>query len=287
MTGFGCAEKVTPSGTYHVEIRGVNNRFLDIQFRIPKSFASLEQKIKQVLAASISRGSLSVNISWDSKEGQTRLTWDRDKVADYIRIFKEIKKVHKLEGKVALSSLVGLSDFITAKDKEYDEATLWRHVKPVLEKAVAQFQRSRETEAAAIVRDMRAMTSKLRAALEEIQQKAPHRLAAYSASLKKKIEGLAGDTAVEPQRLATEVALMADRLDISEECTRLAAHIDKFTDDLNADDPAGKRMTFILQEMNREANTIGSKANDSDIAHLSVKMKELIEQIREQAQNIE
>jgi uncharacterized protein (TIGR00255 family) len=286
MTGFGQAEKSTPSGIYRVEIRGVNNRYLEIQFRTPKTFSGLEQTAKKLITETLSRGSLTVTIAWDSEDGGTKLTWDRQKVTGYIKILKEVKKEFKLAGDIGLANLLTFSDFIKAKSVEHDEETLWHHIKPVIRKAIDKFQCSRETEAAAIVRQLRAMTAKIVTALDAVEKRAPVRVQAFRETFTKKIESLTGGV-IEPQRLATEIAIMADRLDISEECTRLRAHIEKFTGDLDADDPAGKRMTFILQEMNREANTIGSKANDSEISHLSVTMKEIIEQMREQAQNME
>jgi len=286
MTGFGQAAKRTPSGAYRVEIRGVNNRYLDVQIRTPRPFANLDQKIKKALAERISRGSLTVAITWDREDEQGVLTWDRQKVGDYVKIFGEIKKKFKLSGDVTLGNLLVFSDFITSHTPEHSEELLWRHVRPILSRAIDSFQASREAEAAYFVRDLRTMVKKLRATLDEIKKHAPARIRNYSQALAKRAESLAAG-AIEPQRLAAEIALMADRLDISEECTRLAAHIEKFSADLDSSEPAGKRMTFVLQEMNREANTIASKANDTTIAHLSVEIKEEIEKMREQAQNIE
>jgi uncharacterized protein (TIGR00255 family) len=286
MTGFGQAKKTTPSGTYRIELRGVNNRYLEIQLRTPRSLSCLEQKIKQVIQENISRGSLTLNISWDGEAGETSFTWDKEKVSSYIKILKEVQSKFKLDGKVSIQNLLTLSDFIKVQTTEIDEEKQWHHIKPVLEKAIGQFRLSSETEAVTIVRQFRTMTGKIVSALETIEKRAPERLKNYQESLLKKVELLAGTT-VEPQRLAAEIAMMSDRLDISEECTRLRGHIEKFLTDLDADEPAGKRMTFILQEMNREANTLGSKSNDLEISHLSVSIKETIEQMREQAQNIE
>ncbi|MBD3393288.1 MAG: YicC family protein [Chitinivibrionales bacterium] len=286
MTGFGQAENQTPSGGYRVEIRGVNNRYLDVQIRSPRAFANLDQRMKKTLSESISRGSVSLNISWTREDEDGGLTWDRNKVAAYVKIFREITSEHGLTGDISLGNLLGFSDLVKVESPEYPEETLWKHVKPALAAAVADFQRSREREGSYIVRDLKKMLKALSAALAKIEKRAPARLSSYSASLAKRIEGLAGG-AVDASRVAAEVALMTDKLDISEECTRLKAHVEKFAADFASHGPAGKRMTFILQEMNREANTIASKANDTAIAHLSVSLKESIEKIREQVQNIE
>jgi uncharacterized protein (TIGR00255 family) len=286
MTGFGRAQQSTVSGTYRVEIRGVNNRYLDIQIRTPRPFFNLEQRIKKTLSDRISRGSLAAAILWDKEAEQTRLTWDKPKVAAYVGILEEMRAAFGLSGGPTLENVLTLSDVVKTEAVEYDEEALWRHVKPVLLTAVADFQKAREGEGAYIAADLRKMLKILSAALGRIEKRAPARQKSCHEALSRKVAYLAGG-AVEPQRLATEIAIMADRLDISEECTRLRAHIEKFAADIEADKPAGKRMTFILQEMNREANTIASKANDTSIAHHSVLLKEVIEKMREQVQNIE
>ena len=200
MTGFGQAEAQTPSGLYRVEIRAVNNRFLDIQLRHPKSLNSLEQKIKELITETISRGSVSVFIGCDKENEAGALSWDAE----------------------------------TA----------------------------------------------------DVEARAPARITEYAKTLTERVRKLLKDPPDE-QRLAREIAMMADKLDISEECARLRSHIAAFVKVFDSGEPAGKRMNFLLQEMNREANTMGSKANDTAISHLSVTLKEDIEKIREQIQNIE
>ncbi len=286
MTGFGQAEESTPSGNYRVEIRGVNNRFLDIQMRLPRSFATLEAQIKKLLSDSVSRGSVTFVMNWDRESAEGALTWDRDKVAQYVRIFNEIRDTHNLAGEVSLGNLIGFSDFIKTETVSHDDKTLWRHIKPVCEAAIENFQHSREREGGYLHKDLQKMLKALQADLKKIERLAPKRAKKYAADLKERIQQIS-DGVVDEQRLAVEVALMADRLDISEECARLHAHIGKFSETLDGQEPMGKRMGFILQEMNREANTIGAKANDTDIAHLSVALKEIIEKVREQIQNIE
>lgn len=286
MTGFGLAEGVTPSGTYRVEIRGVNNRFLEIQIRQPRFVVNLEQQIRKEISSVISRGSLTVIISCDREEAGRKLTWDRQAVENYIAIFREIKKDHHLDGNVSLSHLLNFSDFIKAGQVEFSEELIWKHIRPVMAAALDAFQKTREKEAAFIIKQLRQMLRGIEKNLKAIEKRAPQRMEEYSASLRQRIQKL---VAAEPDlsRINIEIALMADRLDISEECTRLRAHIAKFEEDFSADEQVGKRLGFLLQEMNREANTIGSKANDTEISHLSVKLKEEIEKIREQIQNIE
>jgi len=286
MTGFGQAEVSTPSGTYQVEIRSVNNRFLEIQTRMPRSFSNLEQKIKKLLSTKIARGSISVNIFWNHEEQDGKLVWDKEAVNNYMAIFNEIRRKHKLKEEVSLSNLLSFSDFIKRETAEFDENTIWSHLKPALEAALDTFLASRRNEAVYIIKDLQKMVKNIVSSLDKIERRAPVRLKKYTEDIKKKIENLVGRN-MDPARLSIEIALMADKQDIAEECTRLRAHIEKLKGDFMCNESAGKRMGFILQEMNREANTIASKANDITISHHSVALKENIEKIREQVLNIE
>ncbi|HLV32355.1 MAG TPA: YicC/YloC family endoribonuclease [Chitinispirillaceae bacterium] len=286
MTGFGLAESLTPSGTYRVEIRGVNNRFLEIGVRQPKFAANLEQRIKKELSSVVSRGTVSVIISCDREEEGVRLTWEKASVDNYMQIFKEISGTYDLDGAVTLSDLLHFSDFIKTEIVDYDEDVLWEHLKPILSGAIETFQQSRETEGEFIANELEKINQQISLTVDQIEKRAPGRIKEYASALEERVKKLIANPP-DPLRMETEIALFADKLDISEECTRLRAHIAKFYDDLKKSEPVGKRMGFLLQEMNREANTIGSKANDMEISHLSVKLKENIEKIREQIQNIE
>lgn len=286
MTGFGQAEVSTPSGIYQVEIRSVNNRFLEIQIRMPRSFSNLEQKIKKFLSDKIARGSIMVNIFWNHEEEDGKLKWDKVAVNNYMAIFQEIKKNYNLGEEITLSNLLSFSDFIKKESAEFNDKTIWYNLKPVLEKTIDIFLASRRKEGVYIISDLRKMVKNIIKSLNKIEKRAPVRLKKYTVDFTKKIENLAGRN-MDPSRLAIEIALMADKQDIAEECTRLRAHIEKLENDFISSGPAGKRMGFILQEMNREANTIAAKANDVKISHYSVELKENIEMIREQILNIE
>jgi uncharacterized protein (TIGR00255 family) len=286
MTGFGQAEKTTPSGTYRVELRGVNNRFLEIQLRTPRVLSNLEARIKKHINQAISRGSITLTITWDQENMPGSCSWNKAAVTEYIRILKEIKKEFKLAGEITIANLVDGNDLIKVVPAQYSDQTLWNHISPILSAAIKDFQKQREIEAKYLAADLRAMVLAMRKLLKKIEARSPVRLKKQKHDLTCRIESLAGDK-VDPARIATEIAIIADKLDISEECTRLHAHIDKFAADLECNEPVGKRLGFLLQELNREANTIGSKANDTDIAHYSVELKEFIEKIREQIQNIE
>jgi uncharacterized protein (TIGR00255 family) len=286
MTGFGLAEGCTASGTYRVEIRGVNNRFIEIQVRQPRFVANLEQRVRKEITAMVSRGSIQVSITCDREDEGATVTWDESAVGKYVTIFREIKEKLSLQGEVTLDHLLTFSDIIKVENAVYDEEDVWTHLAPILQESLAAFQKTREAEGAYMVNDLKKILDEIAASLEIIERRAPLRIQEYAEVLRERVQKIIEDPP-DPQRMTTEIALCADRLDISEECTRLRAHIAKFSEDLECDGPVGKRMGFLLQEMNREANTIGSKANDTEIAHLSVTLKENIEKIREQIQNIE
>jgi uncharacterized protein (TIGR00255 family) len=288
MTGFGLAEARTASGSYRVEIRGVNNRFLDLQLRVPRIFSNLEQKIKKEISETISRGSVSVFISSDQENEPLRLSWDKNAVENYVRIFREIKTTFSLSGDITLSDLLRMSDLIKMTPVQLDEKTLLKHILPILTKALDNYRKSREAEGALTIKDLKKNIGDILKLLDQVERRAPLRLREYSKELTGRIAKIFSDVGkLDEQRIATEVALMADRLDVSEECVRLRAHVTAFTKDFGSDEPVGKRMNFLVQEMNREANTIGSKANDTVISHLSISLKESIEKLREQIQNIE
>jgi uncharacterized protein (TIGR00255 family) len=286
MTGFGLAENTAPSGTYRVELRAVNNRYQEIQIRQPKFTANLESKIKKEITSTISRGSINVMITCDRETENGRLSWDKASVDSYVRILSEVKDAYNLGGEIRLNDIMRFGDFIKSESASYSEDTLWKHLRPALTGAIKAFQESREAEGAALVKELKKILKEITKTLQLIEKRAPERVAEYGASLAARIDKLLASPA-EPQRIAAEVALMAERLDITEETTRLRAHIEKFSENFELDEQVGKRMGFLLQEMNREANTIGSKANDTKIAHWAVSLKENIEKIREQIQNIE
>jgi uncharacterized protein (TIGR00255 family) len=286
MTGYGSAEAKTPGGVYRVEIRGVNNRFLDIQIRQPRSFINLEPKIKQYITDTIGRGSISVFIAGDAGAGGSGLSWDKKTVDNYISIFRQIQKTYKLDKTITIADLLHFSDCIKTEANVVDEAMLWKHFKPVLAKAVEAFNKTRRAEADKLVVGLKKTIKGMLETLQKVEVRAPVRAQAVKSDFSKRLASLAG-TVVDQTRLAMEIAIMADKMDIAEECTRLRAHLEAFNADFESNGPVGKRMNFLLQEMNREANTLGAKANDTEIAHASMYLKEAIEEMREQIQNIE
>lgn len=286
MTGFGQAESTTTSGGYSVELRGVNNRFLEIQLRLPKSLAGLEQEIRKIISNRISRGSILVLVSCSNEAAQARLKWDKALVDAHVRVLREMVKVYDLEGGVTLSDLLHLGDFVRSAPAQFSQERVLRGLRPVLDAALDDLVRSRAKEGAHTATDLGKILQSIKRSLARVEKRAPFRAKKYSAELHRRIARLAGP-GIDESRMATEIALMADRMDISEECSRLCAHIQELGGTLALGQPVGKRIGFILQEMNREAGTIGSKAGDAKISHYCIALKEDIEKIREQALNLE
>jgi len=288
MTGFGQAEVVAGTGSYRVEIRGVNNRYLDIQLRIPKALSAVEQRIRQAVQAEVARGSLTVTVNHTPVAEEARLTWERESVDNYMAIFRDVIKTYGLRDEITLSDLLHFSDFIKTEAVELPEKSLWRDIAPALTAAMESFQKSRSDEGRHTERDLRKSLRAIQSTLTKIEKRAPTRARAYGQALRGRLGQLTdGIEAVDENRVAMEVALMADKLDISEECARLRAHVSKFVETLASMEAAGKHLNFLLQEMNREANTICSKANDTQISHWGITLKEHLERMREQVQNVE
>ncbi len=287
MTGYGHAEKTTDLDNFRIEIKSVNARFREIQARVPKMFSEYEQDIRQRVSEYVSRGTVIVSICCDNEQQKNRLTWDKDVLDNYVRIFKEIKERYELQEPITLRTLCQFSDVIVAEKNNDDTGPVFAQLSGVLDETLAKFQRTREEEGACIARDIRKSCDIIRETIELITQLAPRRMEKYQQNLEQKIHNLASQTNITPERLSTEVAIMADKIDINEECVRLSAHIDKCLSLLDSQDPVGKQLNFLLQEMGREANTIGAKANDADISHHVVILKEHIEKMREHVQNLE
>ncbi len=287
MTGYGRAEGETPSGEYRIELRSVNNRYLDIQLRNSRFLSSIEAKLTEYLSKKIARGSVTLSISSSRKEGADVIAVDEESVKAYTTAIKKLKKSSGLKGDIEVKDLLQFSDaFLRKESVRYSDVILWKHVKPLLDKAIEEFMTTKKKEADYIVKDLKKILKSIIKDLKKIEKRAPIRLKKQKETVTKRINTLAKEI-VDPARIATETAVIADKLDISEEITRLGAHIEKMGEDLNSKDAVGKKLGFLLQEMNREANTIGSKANDIEISHTAVSLKESIEKIREQVLNLE
>ena len=293
MTAFGRARGLNAAGTKDItaEIKSVNSRFLDCTVRLPRVYSFLEEKIKAYLSErGIVRGKIEVYIGVDvlAQDG-TEISLDRALTASYLDALRALRDEFGLTDDISVMSVAANRDLFLVKKAEDDLEQDWDDVRTVLGHAIDTFLAVREREGENLRRDILAKAEKIMACTARVKELSEGDIAGYRDKLDARIHQLLGDygVQVDEQRILTEVAIFADRAAIDEEIVRLGSHFTALEEILDSPEPAGRRLDFLMQEMNRETNTIGSKANNSDIAHLVVEMKNELEKIREQIQNIE
>ena len=288
MTGYGRAEVVEENLKATVEISSVNNRFCEIQFRLPKQLSPLESKLKEMILTTTSRGKISFSLNWEETSAVASYAKLNEEAADvYFNIMKQLKERYGLAGDVRLDQFFGLPDLVKVEKEEPDMEKAWKVVSEVTQRALEEFNRMRKAEGAKLAQDLAGRVESLEEAIPRIEKLTPNSIENYRKKLKTKITELLDGMVVDQHRIELEVALMAEKCDVTEECVRFKSHNQQFLSALKEGGPVGKRLTFLLQEMNREANTIGSKAADAEISQKVIFLKEEIEKIREQVQNIE
>lgn len=290
MTGYGRTESEGEGSRFTVEIRSVNNRFLDIQVKMPRSLAVLEPRVKKALQERFSRGRIEVFITRNGGEEGTpaRFVLDTALAEQYISALRELKDRFSLPGEADLSLVTGLQDVITREESREDPEAVWPFLSAALSRAMEELHGMRAAEGSALVQDLTARLDKIDGLISSVRARAPRTVEAARARMAEAVGRWTGEQP-DPLRLAQEIALLADRSDVTEELTRLASHMAQFRK-LLADargEALGRKLDFLLQEMGREANTIASKAMDADISHDVVDIKAELEKIREQVQNIE
>jgi uncharacterized protein (TIGR00255 family) len=289
MTGFGEVLRETAVGIVNVQVRTVNHRHFHAHFRLPVGAERWEADLTQVLREKISRGSVHLRMGLQAGPTTTRpLQVDHARVGAYLSALQEIKERHALEGEVDISLVTRFGDVFDAPTEELEELPI-EEVAAATREAVAMVVEMRESEGRALAADLQESLRQISEALDGVEVRAPQRLLQERDRLSAAVSELSGDTQVDEERLAREIAFLAERWDINEEVVRLKSHLDQFQQLLEADgsQPAGKRLGFWVQEMHREVNTIGSKANDSEIAGLTVDIKTAVEKLREQVENVE
>lgn len=289
MTGFGLARGDTPWGRVSVEIKTVNNRYLDIQIRTPRQFSSTESNMRSFLSDRFVRGTVfvGVNLQESGNPSAQAFSWNREMVKAYVTELRKIGKTYRLSGDVTLDMITRTPDLLTRETPIIEPAKIWKALEPIFLSAFEKVDTMRKKEGAQLEKAIRKHLDACEESVARVKVRAPQRLMEYRARLEKNIRALLAEAEPEQSRLMTEIGIMAERLDIEEEGTRIYSHFKQFRDSLKENGQVGKRLGFLLQEMGREANTIGSKANDSAISHESVFLKEQLEIIREQVQNIE
>ncbi|MDH4223184.1 MAG: YicC family protein [candidate division Zixibacteria bacterium] len=288
MTGYGKAESITNDFKVVVEINSVNNRFLEVQFRLPKFFASLESRLKEKISKKITRGKVNYNLTWEENVPPSSYVKLNEEAAEiYHTIFEQLKKKFDLSGDLEVEDFINLPDLIKIEKEDYDLEKAWQVISGVTDEALAELNRMRNSEGSNISIDLRDRIEKLNQVIQKIEELACQNVESYRDRLQKRMSEFLAGKDLDEGRLAQEVAFMAERSDVTEECVRFRSHNQQFLNALEEKAPVGKRLTFLLQEMNREANTISSKALSAPISRLVIHLKEEIEKLREQIQNIE
>ncbi|MGI9859885.1 YicC/YloC family endoribonuclease [Moorella naiadis] len=288
MTGYGRGEASGAGKTVTVELKAVNQRFLDLVLRLPRAYGALEERIRQELKKSLSRGRVEVFVTIKEDNPEKRpVSVDTGLAMAYYNALKELAQNLSISAEITAAGLLSLPEVIAVAEPEWDEATLWPVVNEALATALAGLLKMRQVEGQRLQVDLEARAELVRSHLEAIRERAPEIPREYAARLRERVAQLTAGLALDPGRLEMEVALLADRADITEEIVRLASHLEGMTAAIAGSEPAGRRLDFILQEMWREISTIGSKAGDLAISHLVVAVKGELEKMREQVQNIE
>ncbi|MGE5178453.1 MAG: YicC/YloC family endoribonuclease [Bacteroidota bacterium] len=292
MTGYGRGEALTDGLRLAAEVRSVNHRFCEVSARLPRAFAAFEAEARKIVQDQVSRGKLSVVVTWgqdgdDSSEPGGTLTLDERAAERYVELLRSVKSKYGLPGDVDLGTIASLPNVFTWQEPGRSSEFYLGLLRDALEKATKDLVRMKETEGEALKKDLSARVELVRSRVARIRQRAPERVRETHEKMKERVRALLAETEIPEDRLLMEIALLSDRLDCTEECVRLEAHCDHFLKFLDEESAPGRKLNFLLQEMNREINTIGSKSNDVPIVEQVVEVKEELERIREQVQNIE
>ena len=288
MTGYGRYESVDAEKKIVIDLRSVNHRYCDINVKISRMYGYLEDKIKDYVGKRVHRGKIDVSVYFESYVSQNKaVSLDEGLLKNYYDVLTEIRSVCNLDSKINLSDLTRFSDIFITRQEDQDQDAIWAVIAEALEKAVDDFEAMRKREGARMAADLRLRATNVLAELSKVEELAPKLSEEYALRLRDRMKEFLADTPVDEPRFMTEVALMADKLCVSEEIVRLKSHFEELENILGEAEGIGRKLDFLVQEMNREVNTIGSKANDLQIAKCVVNMKAEIEKLREQIQNIE
>ncbi len=288
MTGFGRGEGETTLGKVFVETRSVNHRYCDINVKLPKRLAPFENRIKELIRSQVSRGRIDLSVKLDSfGEERIQLSVDLHLAEQYYRALQSLKESLQLKDKITLELLAGAKDVITAKEEMGDLEPCWQEILPILKRSFHELDEMKRSEGESLARDLQQRLERISHQLGEIKQLYPSRMEGYRKRLHERLLSLLEGIDVDPSRFQQEVAFLAERSDITEEIVRAESHLAQLLTALKGEDPVGRKMDFLLQEIHREVNTVSAKANDADISQRVVDIKAELEKIREQVQNIE
>ncbi|WP_352400245.1 YicC/YloC family endoribonuclease [Anaerotignum sp.] len=288
MTGYGRGEHIAEDRKFTIELKSVNHRYNDISIKLPRSLASLEDKIKKHIMKQVFRGKTDVYIGFETfAMDDVEVKLNETLAQAYVEKLKTLQQNLNLEGGSFLDLAAKFPDVITIDKPQKDEKVIWEALMPALDEAVTRFVAMRQTEGEALKKDILTKAERIKTLTAEVKERSPLVVDEYKERLNNRLKDLLGGIDVDPQRIATEVAVFADRGCVDEEITRLESHLIQLADILEKGGQVGRKLDFLVQEMNRESNTIASKANDIQIVQATIELKSEIEKIREQIQNLE
>ncbi|MDO5448597.1 MAG: YicC/YloC family endoribonuclease [Clostridia bacterium] len=288
MTGFGRAQSETDALFVSVELKSVNHRYFELYSRVPRTYGFLDEKIKTYLQGRVARGKIECNVTIEALDSDDVVVKVNHSLAKaYVDALNDLSETYDLKSDISASTLTRFPDVLSVHKEEADEDAIWEAVKAVLEVATDNFIAMREREGLKLRDDICGRADAILDKVAFVEERSPETVREYNEKLKARIAELLGDTTVDEARLLQEAAIYADKVAVDEETVRLRSHIEQLKDMFNSTEAIGRKMDFLVQEINREANTIGSKASDFEINKVVVDIKAEVEKIREQVQNIE
>ncbi len=288
MTGYGKGETPTPHGSFIVEIRSVNHRYGEISVRLPRSFYAFENEIKRLASSLLKRGKIDISVQWDETTSANAVPQlDMAVARGYYEAYSRLAKELNLPQDANPSYIMSLKGVMKEMAVSLDETELQPQLLTAVQSAVTALEGMRNREGAALADDLKARRKQIAEWSALIGERTPQMVIDYRQKLKGRLDQLLDGIELDENRLSQEVALLADRCDITEELVRLASHFNQFDEALGSSEPVGRKLDFLMQEMNREVNTIGSKSNDAGITNLVIQIKAEMEKMREQVQNVE
>ena len=288
MTGFGRYKTVTDEYRIAVEIKSVNHRYCDLNIKLPKKFNEIENTLRMMMKEIAERGKVDVYVSYEDYAGKgTHVHYHPQIAKEYVKVAAQVAEEFELHNSLSAERLLGFADVISLEEESNDLESVFPIVTQTLQKAGEQFIASREREGEQLYQDIKGKLAYLLTLVAQVEERSPQMLQEHRQKLLEKVQELLGDRKIDEGILATELIVYADKVCVDEETVRLRSHIDAMSETLDMQEAIGRKLDFIAQEMNREANTILSKANDKELSGIAINLKTEIEKIREQIQNIE